>query len=90
MLGADSTVPSSPRPAADLQGEGLSLLEALVDSGLMKSKGEARRMIRQSAVRVNDELISDEMMALTPGHVDDGRIRLQVGKRKHHHLLIEG
>ncbi len=84
-----STVPRSTRPKTDLDGDGLSLLEALVDSGLLKSKGEARRMIRQNAVRVNGELIADEMRALRENDVADGRIQLQVGKKKHHHLVIE-
>ena len=53
-------MPSSERPAADFAGDGLPLLEALVDGGLVKSKGEARRLIRQGGVRVNGEAVSDE------------------------------
>ena len=44
---------------------GLPLLDALVDCGMMKSKGEARRMIRQNAVRVAGEVVTDEMLVLT-------------------------
>jgi tyrosyl-tRNA synthetase len=84
-----STVPSSSRPASDLSGEGLSLLEALVDTGLLKSKGEARRMIRQNAVRVNGDLVADETLTLQANHIVEGRIQLQVGKKKHHHIVIE-
>lgn len=83
-----STVPSSERPAADLAGDGLPLIEALADSGLLKSKGEARRMIRQNAVKVNGEVVTDEMFMLCPDHIQDERIALQVGKKRHHHLLI--
>ncbi len=83
-----SSVPSSQRPAADFEGDGLSLLEALVDSGLMKSKGEARRMIRQNAVRVEGELISEEMFSITSDLIADGKVALQVGKRRHHHIRI--
>ncbi len=83
-----SNVPSSERPAADFAGEGLSLLEALVESGLLKSKGEARRMIRQKAVRVEGELITDEVFNLKIEHVVEGKIALQVGKKRHHHLRV--
>lgn len=83
-----SSVPSSERPASDFAGDGLSLLDALVDSGLLKSKGEARRMIRQKAVRVEGEVVSDEMMNLTTNHISDGKIALQVGKKRHHHLRV--
>ena len=87
--GADtSTVPSSDRPAADLAGEGLALLDALVDAGLFQSKGEARRMVRQQAVRVNGVVVEDELRLLTAADVRDGRIALQVGKKKHHHLRV--
>ena len=84
----DSTVPSSERPASDFSGEGLSLLDALTETGLMKSKGEARRMIRQKAVRVGGDLIEDETLQLTGKHIQDGKIQLQVGKKRHHHIQV--
>ncbi|PID81623.1 tyrosine--tRNA ligase [bacterium DOLJORAL78_65_58] len=86
--GDASTVPSSERPAAHFQGAGLSLLEALVGCGLLKSKGEARRMIRQNAVRVGGRLVSDEMFMLTADQIVDGKVALQVGKKRHHHINV--
>jgi len=83
-----SGVPSSRRPASDLEGDGLPLLDALVDAGLMKTRGEARRMIRQNAVRVAGEVVTDEMLCLTTDHVRDGRVELQVGKKRHHHIVL--
>lgn len=85
-----STVPSTTRPVVDFEGDGLPLLEALVDSGLLKSKGEVRRMIRQNAVRLNGKLIADETLTLGPENIIDGRVQLQVGKKKHHHILVDG
>jgi len=81
-------VPSSERPAADFEGEGVLLLDALVETGLMKSKGEARRMIRQNAVRVEGEVVSDEMLQLNSSHIDEGKIALQIGKKRHHHIKV--
>lgn len=83
-------IPSSERPLADFDGDGLTLIDALVDSGLLGSKGEARRMIRQKAVRINGEVIVDELRGLTADDITDGRIALQVGKKRHHHLHITG
>ena len=83
-----STVPSSERPAGDFEGDGLLALDALVESGLMKSKGEARRMIRQNSVRVAGELVTDEMFRITDQQIDDGRVALQVGKKRHHHIIV--
>jgi len=86
--GDASTVPSSERPSADFDGDGLSLLAVLVETGLLKSKGEARRMIRQNAVRVGGEVVNDEMHMITTAHISDGRIVLQIGKKRHHHLMV--
>jgi len=86
--GDESTVPSSKRSGDDFAGAGLALLDALVDTGLMKSKGEARRMIRQKAVRVAGEVVADETLMLTTDYIEDGRIALQVGKKRHHHILV--
>ena len=74
--------------AADLAGEGLGLLAVLVDAGLMKSNGEARRMVQQNAVRVNGAVVADPARRLVPADVQDGRIALQVGKKRHHHLQV--
>ncbi|MBK6901199.1 MAG: tyrosine--tRNA ligase [bacterium] len=81
-------IPSSSRPATDLAGDGLPLIDALADAGLAASKGEARRLIRQGGIRVNGEAVADEMRALTAADVRDGRIALQAGKKRHHHVLI--
>ena len=59
-----------------------------MDSGLQDSKGAARRMIRQGAVRVNGEVVKDEMRRLAADDVQDDRIALQVGKKRHHHVRI--
>jgi tyrosyl-tRNA synthetase len=86
--GDDSSVPSSERPAADFTGEGLWVAEALVDAGLCKSNGEARRMIKQKAVRVAGEVVTDEFFKITEDQAEDGRVVLQVGKKRHHHILL--
>jgi tyrosyl-tRNA synthetase len=57
--------------------EGL-LVNIIVDSGLLNSKSEARRMIKQSAVRLDGEVVNDIRLTLSPGKE---RI-LKVGKRR--------
>jgi tyrosyl-tRNA synthetase len=53
------------------------ICKALQDAGLEPSSSQARRDIKQGAVRVNQEKISDEKMNLS-----SGEYILQVGKRK--------
>ena len=52
------------------------LLDILVDSGLVKSKSQARRLIQQNGVKIDGETASDPYLVLTPPVV------VQVGKRR--------
>jgi tyrosyl-tRNA synthetase len=48
-------VPSKELPRSRLEGDGLPLVDAIVEAGLAKSKGEARRMIEQGGANVNNK-----------------------------------
>ena len=69
--------------------EGISILECLINNNyLASSKGEARRLIRGSGVKLNDITILDENLKINNSHfVEDKKIKLSVGKKKH--ILIE-
>ena len=58
--------------------EEMLLVSIIHDSGLLSSKSEVRRMIKQSAVRIDGEVIHAINLKLVPG---DTRI-LKVGKRR--------
>ena len=51
------TCPASELPRARLAGEGLNVVDALVEAGLAKSKGEARRTIEQGGAYVNNRRV---------------------------------
>jgi tyrosyl-tRNA synthetase len=53
----------------------LPLVDLIVDAGFASSKSQARRLIRQGAVRLNDQRITNVETTLSSGGV------LQVGKR---------
>ncbi len=86
--GDAESIPSSRHAASEFAGEGLALLDVLTGVGLVESKGEARRLVRQGGVRVNGEAVADEQRRLTAADVQDGRIVLQLGKKRHHHLRL--
>jgi len=67
-------------PEFELQGEqgGVPIGYALRDSGLVSGTGEAFRMIKQGAVRVDGEKVADRNMLLPVG----ADVVCQVGKRK--------
>ena len=50
---------------SQLSGEGLGLIDALVAAGLQKSTSEARRMIKQGSIYVNNRRNDDLNHRLT-------------------------
>ncbi len=63
-------------PEVELE-PGIWICKALVDAGLEPSNSQARRDIKQGAVRIDREKIADDQLKLEPGEYI-----LQVGKRK--------
>jgi tyrosyl-tRNA synthetase len=63
---------------------GIGVLSAFVQAGLVKSNGEARRQIQGGGLRVNDRAVADEKTQLSLADVaPDGTIKLSLGKKKH-------
>ncbi len=58
--------------------ENLLLVDVIADAGLTKSKGEARRLIKQNAVKLDGKTCIDINRTLTPGD----EIVIKVGKRR--------
>ncbi|MBN1992550.1 MAG: tyrosine--tRNA ligase [Anaerolineae bacterium] len=73
---------------ARLQG-GIGVLEIFAEVGLAHSRGEARRMLQQGGVYVNDQRIEQVETVLTPDDLTDGGILLRAGKKKYHRLALE-
>ena len=67
---------------ADLKA-GVSVLDAFLQLGFVSSKGEARRLIKQSGLKLNDKPITDENYIITTKDVIDGQVKLSQGKKKH-------
>lgn len=77
-------VPSQALPRSALAGEGLGLLDALVETGLAKSRGEARRSVQQGGVYVNNRRVSDLEYRLAAGDLaSESVIVLRVGKKRY-------
>jgi len=76
-------VPSKELPKQRLS-EGLSLIDALVESGLSPSKSEARRTIQQGGAYINNRPMSDVSTILTDEHLASESVMvLRTGKKKY-------
>ena len=78
-----ATLPSVTVPRARLD-EGIGVLDAFVEAGLVASTSEARRQIKGGGLRVNDMRVDDVAATLTVANfAADGAIKLSLGKKKH-------
>ncbi len=80
--GAGAALPTIEVEAARLDA-GLPLLDALVEAGLVASKGEGRRKVKERAVKVNDDAVEDDALSISSSDLSGGAVRLSVGKKRH-------
>ncbi len=83
-------VPSCAMPASRLGEGGLTLADALVESGLVGSKGEAKRAVAEGGGYVNNRRCDDFAMVLTREHLaSETTMVLRRGKKKYALIRFE-
>ncbi|MEM9667337.1 MAG: tyrosine--tRNA ligase [Pseudomonadota bacterium] len=75
-------------PTAEIDGseleDGYLVAAAFTLAGLTKSNGDARRMIKQGAARLNDKVVGDQNATMSSTDLnEDGTIKLSAGKKRH-------
>jgi tyrosyl-tRNA synthetase len=63
-----------------------TVVDLLAAAKFVASKGEARRLVAQGGVRLNDAPVTDPMLAVTTADLRDGAAMLTLGKKRH--LLV--
>jgi len=69
-------------PTVDLNA-GVAVIDGFVALGLAKSKGEARRLMKQGGAKLNDTPVNDPDAVLSTHDLVDGAIKLSAGKKRH-------
>ena len=59
------------------------VIDLLAAAGLVASKGEARRLMGQNGVRLNDAPVTDPQRMLTEADLQDGAAKLSLGRKRH-------
>ena len=80
-------VPSTELPFSRLSGEGLGVLDAFVEAGLAKSKGEARRTVQQGGAYVNNRRTDDVDARLIPNDLASETVMVLRSGKKRYALL---
>jgi tyrosyl-tRNA synthetase len=82
-------VPSTTIAAGEFDGAGVSIVDIVVRVKLAASKSEARRLVEQGGVKVNERKTSDPNARLTRADAYDGRVFLvQKGARQRHVIQL--
>ena len=86
--GADVEMPSVKAEMSQLES-GLSATDLFVLSGLEKSKGAARKLIRGGGAQINEDRVDQEDREYGPDDLKDGAFVLRAGKKRYRRLFFE-
>ncbi len=67
----------------------ITVIDILVAASLAKSKGEARRLIEQGGITVDDERVMDIAKAVSKADFEKGHVLVKKGKKVFHKIVIE-
>lgn len=81
-------MPSSTLSATDFADGKIAVADLLVKTGLTPSKGEAKRLIQQGGVSVDDEKVSDFTAVIGEEAFEKGHVILKKGKKIYHKVLL--
>ncbi len=70
-------------------GNGMGILDFFVFSGLVPSKGEARRLVQQGGATIGETKIQDEKTVVDLTYAVDGAIMLRAGKKRVMRIVLE-
>ena len=76
-------------PSTQLENTNISIVDAIVLSGIAPSKGQARTLITQGGISLNDNKITDSSFVLSDSDFKDGYAILKKGKKVFHKLIIK-
>jgi tyrosyl-tRNA synthetase len=83
-----SAMPTTPISRDRLE-QGLGVLEIFDEVGLTQSRSQARRMVQQGGLYVNDNRVEEIDATLTPADLTPEGILLRAGKKRYHRLLVQ-
>ena len=75
-------------PSTEITSSEMSIVDVLVLTGLAPSKGQARTLISQGGITLNDKKITDINSKLSQDDFSDGYAIIKKGKKVFHKLII--
>ena len=87
--GASSqNMPSTQLTEVDFTDGAISAVDLLVKTGLVPSKGEGRRVIKQGGLTIADQKVTDFAQSYTAADFENGELIIKKGKKTFHKVTI--
>ena len=86
--GDDSTMPTTELSDADLKDGSINVLDLLVVTKLCASKSEARRLVQQGGVSIDNEKVADPNLLIAKDKLQAG-IKIKKGKKIFHKVVLK-
>ncbi|MPN14994.1 Tyrosine--tRNA ligase [bioreactor metagenome] len=90
LFGAGTDSENMPTTEITLEqlGDGMTVIDLMMLSGLIKTKSEGRRLMEQSGVAVNDKIVDDVNATVAQGDFQDGKVIIKRGKKVYHRIKL--
>ena len=85
--GGESDIPTT-RLSAERLRQGVLVIDLMAEVGLVKSKSDARRLIRQGGARIGDERVAGFEHCVTFDDLQEGSLLLRAGKKRVHRIEV--
>ncbi len=69
--------------------QGVQVLDLLMQTGLIPSKGEGKRLIQQGGLSLNGDRVDAVERCVTESDLKDGEIIVRKGKKSFHRIIVE-
>ncbi len=85
--GNSDNMPSTQLNSADFGDEGINIIDAMIKAALCASRGEARRLIEQGGVSVDDTKITVPQHIIPLADFEKGYVIIKKGKKVFHKII---
>jgi len=85
--GNSENMPSTTLSAEDFADEGINIIDALIKAELVISRGEARRLIEQGGVSVDNEKVTAVSHIIPASDFEKGYVIIKKGKKVFHKII---
>ena len=82
-------MPSTTLAPADFTDGAIAVLDLLQKAGLVSSKGEARRLIDQGGISIDEEKVTSAMATVPAAQFEKGHVIVKRGKKVFHKVLVD-